>query len=271
MIGAIIGDVVGSVYEFENIKTKNFVPFAGHHGNACTFTDDSVMTLAVALALLGADGNWDLLPAYADRAMHELGRRYPDRGYGERFGMWLFLDGHEPYNSYGNGAAMRVSPVAYAAKDLDEVRLLSKLVTEVTHNHPEGIKGAEATAVCTWMALHGSSKSEIEQLVSAKYYDLGFTLDEIRPTYVFNETCQGTVPQAIKAFLEAADFEDAIKNAVSLGGDSDTLAAITGAIAGAYYEIPGTMREKTVQLLDSSLTAILDRFNAAFGLQRIEP
>lgn len=270
MIGAIIGDIVGSVYEFDNIKAKDFVPFAGYHGNACTFTDDSVMTLAVALALLGADGNWDLLPPYTDRAMHELGRRYPDRGYGERFGMWLFLDGHEPYNSFGNGAAMRVCPVAYAARDLEEAKLLSRLVTGVTHNHPEGLKGAEATAVCTWMALHGSSKSEIEQVVSSEYYDLGFTLNEIRPTYEFNETCQGTVPQAIKAFLEAADFEDAIKNAVSLGGDSDTLAAITGAIAGAFYEIPGVMREKTVQLLGPSLTAILEKFEAKYSKQMSE-
>lgn len=270
MIGAIIGDIVGSVYEFDNIKTKEFVPFASHHGNACTFTDDSVMTLAVALALLGAEGNWNLLPDYTDRAMHELGRRYPDRGYGERFGMWLFLDGHEPYNSFGNGAAMRVSPVAYAAKDLNEVKLLSRLVTGVTHNHPEGLKGAEATAVCTWMALHGSSKSEIEQVVSTEYYDLGFTLDEIRPSYEFNETCQETVPQAIKAFLEASDYDDAIKNAVSLGGDSDTLAAITGAIAGAYYDIPSAMREKAVHLLGPSLTAILGRFDAAFPQHRNE-
>lgn len=270
MIGAIIGDIVGSVYEFDNIKTKDFVPFAGYHGNTCTFTDDSVMTLAVALALLGVDGKWDLLPAYTDCAMHELGRRYPDRGYGERFGMWLFLDGHEPYNSFGNGAAMRVSPVAYVAKDLDEVKLLSRLVTGVTHNHPEGLKGAEANAVCTWMALHGSSKTEIEQVVSSEYYDLGFTLDEIRPTYEFNETCQETVPQAIKAFLEAADFEDAIKNAVSLGGDSDTLAAITGAIAGAYYEIPSIMRQRTVQLLGPSLTAILERFDSKYCKQMKE-
>ena len=180
--------------------------------------------------------------------------------------MWLFLDGHEPYNSFGNGAAMRISPVAYAARDLDEAKLLSGLVTGVTHNHPEGLKGAEATAVCTWMALHGSGKDEIEQVISAEYYDLRFTLDEIRPAYEFDVTCQGTVPQAIKAFLEAKDFEDAVRNAVSLGGDSDTLAAITGAIAGAYYKIPNVMREKTVQLLTPSLKAILDRFEAKYDI-----
>ena len=224
MIGAIVGDIAGSVYEFDNIKTKDFVLFADYNGHSCGFTDDTVMTMAVALALVAAKDDWTKLPGFVDTAMHELGTRYPDAGYGERFGMWIFLDGHEPYNSFGNSAAMRVSPVAYAAKDISEVKYLSRLVTEITHNHPEGLKGAEAAAVCTWMALHGYSKQKILDCVSDQYYDISFSLDEIRPTYSFNETCQNTVPQAIVAFRESVDFEDAIKNAISLGGDSDTLA-----------------------------------------------
>ena len=265
MIGAVVGDIAGSVYEFDNIKTKNFVLFADHNGHSCGFTDDTVMTMAVALALVAAKDDWTKLPGYVDTAMHELGTRYPDAGYGERFGMWIFLDGHEPYNSFGNGAAMRVSPVAYAAKDISEVKYLSRLVTGITHNHPEGLKGAEAAAVCTWMALHGYSKQKILDCVSDQYYDISFSLDEIRPTYSFNETCQNTVPQAIVAFRESVGFEDAIKNAVSLGGDSDTLACITGAIAGAYYGIPAEIYQKAVECLDGRLRNILETFEKQFG------
>lgn len=224
------------------------------------------MTMAVALALVAAKGDWTQLSGFVDTAMHELGMRYPDAGYGERFGMWIFLDGHAPYNSFGNGAAMRVSPVAYAAKDISEAKYLSRLVTGITHNHPEGLKGAEVTAVCTWMALHGQSKQDIFDLVSSQYYSMGFTLDEIRPTYSFNETCQDTVPQAIAAFLESTDFEDAIKNAISIGGDSDTLACITGAVAGAFYGVPDQIREKAMSLLDIRLTAILNQFEKAYIL-----
>ena len=266
MIGAVVGDIAGSVYEFDNIKTKDFDLFADHNGHSCGFTDDTVMTLAVALALVAAKDDWAQLPGFADTAMHKLGTLYPDAGYGERFGMWIFLDGHAPYNSFGNGAAMRVSPVSYAAKDISEVKYLSRLVTEITHNHPEGLKGAEATAVCTWMALHGYSKQQILDCVSTQYYDISFSLDEIRPTYSFNEACQNTVPQAIVAFRESVDFEDAIKNAISLGGDSDTLACITGAIAGAFYGVPGQIREKVLSLLDMRLTSILNQFELAYML-----
>lgn len=264
MIGAIVGDIVGSVYEFDNIKTKDFELFGDHHGNVCTFTDDTVMTAAVAIALLAAKGNWDRLKTDLDTAMHYLGKLYPNAGYGERFGMWIFLDGHEPYNSFGNGAAMRVSPVAYAASDIEEVKRLSRIVTEITHNHPEGVKGAEATAVCIWLALHGASKEEIADRVKQDYYNIDFTLDDIRSTYQFNESCQETVPQAIAAFLEAAGFDDAIRNAVSLGGDSDTLACITGGIAGAYYGVPENIRMRALQLLDKRLTMIYEQFCSAY-------
>ncbi len=266
MIGAIIGAIAGSVYEFDNIKTKDFILFGDHHGAACTFTDDTVMTAAVALALIMSKEDGGSLPEFVDRSMHYLGQRYPDAGYGERFGMWIFLDGHEPYNSFGNGAAMRVSPVAYAAKSIEEVKELSQAVTGITHNHPEGLKGAEATAVCVWMALHGSSKAEIAEYVRSHYYRLDFTLDEIRPDYSFNESCQETVPQAIEAFLESTDFEDAIRNAISLGGDSDTLACITGAIAGAYYGVPDEIRHSALEILDKLLTGIIERFEHTFPI-----
>ena len=265
MIGAVVGDIAGSVYEFDNIKTKDFDLFADHNGHSCGFTDDTVMTLAVALALVAAKDDWAQLPGFADTAMHKLGTLYPDAGYGERFGMWIFLDGHVPYNSFGNGAAMRVSPVSYAAKDISEVKYLSRLVTGITHNHPEGLKGAEAVAACTWMALHGCRKQDISDLVSSQYYSMDFSLDEIRPTYSFNETCQDTVPQAIAAFLELSDFVDAIKNAISIGGDSDTLACITGAIAGAYYGVPADVSQKALQILDPRLRTILEAFEKAFS------
>ncbi len=265
MIGAIIGDIAGSVYEFDNIKTKDFVMFGNYKGQACTFTDDTVMTAAVALALISVKEEGGDLARKTDIFMHSLGKLYPNAGYGERFGMWVFFDEHEPYHSYGNGAAMRVSPVAYAASSMEEVKSLSKTVTEITHNHPEGLKGAEATAVCTWMALQGATKQEIRKYVCAHYYSLALSLDEIRPGYSFNETCQDTVPQAITAFLESTDFEDAIRNAISLGGDSDTLACITGAIAGAHYGVPDDIRRSAITFLDNRIGGILGRFELTFG------
>lgn len=260
MIGAIVGDVVGSVYEFSNIRTKDFPLFK----KGCFATDDSIMTLAVAKALMTADlKDMQSLRKVAVTCMKEVGRPYPGCGYGGRFFDWIYSSDSQPYNSFGNGAAMRVSPVAYAAKSIEEVRMFSKAVTEVTHNHPEGLKGAEATAVGTWYALHGMSKEEIGKKLS-EYYDLNFTLDEIRPTYCFNETCQDTVPQAIAAFLESSGFEDAIRNAISIGGDSDTLACITGAIAGAYYGVPREIRKQTVSYLDSPLLKIFKQFSRKY-------
>lgn len=259
MLGAIVGDIVGSIYEFDNHRSKEFPLFSAN----CFATDDSIMTLAVAKALVEWKQGAGELDDLAVRYMQEVGRPYPGCGYGGRFRGWMYSDDPEPYNSFGNGAAMRVSPVAYVAGSLEEVKALSKAVTGVTHNHPEGLKGAEATAVATWMALHGASKEKIGEHIRENYYDIAFTLDEIRPVYQFNETCQDTVPQAIEAFLESEDFEDAIRNAISVGGDSDTLAAITGAIAGAYYGIPQGIANQAQSYLDNRLKSILHDFGAA--------
>ena len=256
MIGAIIGDIVGSRFEWNNIKSKNFTLFT----NKCFFTDDSVMTIAVVDALMRADGNIEILPKYAVESMQRIGRPYPDCGYGGSFYHWMYSENPQPYNSYGNGAAMRVSGCGFAAKTSEEVKALSKAVTEVTHNHPEGIKGAEATAVSIFLARSGKSIEEIRRYINDEYYPMDFTLDEIRDTYEFNETCQDTVPQALEAFFESVDFEDAIRNAISIGGDSDTLAAITGGIAEAYYGIPQSIKNKALSYLDKELLQIVNRF-----------
>ena len=261
MVGAIIGDVAGSRFEFNNRRSKEFILF---HPN-CRPTDDSVMTLAVGQALMNCEGDWTKLKDEAVACMRRIGKRYPAAGYGGRFYRWLLLsDDPEPYNSYGNGAAMRVSAVGYVAKDMEEAKRLSRAVTEVTHNHPEGIKGAEATVACMMLAKEGKTIDEIRAYVNEHYYTMDFTLDEIRPTYRFNETCQQTVPQAIEAFLESTGYEDAIRNAISIGGDSDTLAAITGAIAGMYYGIPEDLREKLNGFMDPYLIRILEAFEAKY-------
>ena len=259
MIGAIIGDIVGSRFECNNIKSKDFDLFSA----GCFFTDDSVMTIAVADALIRAKGNLDILSEYAVESMQLIGRPFPDCGYGGSFYHWMYSDNPKPYGSYGNGAAMRVSACGFAAKSLEEAKALSKAVTEVTHNHPEGIKGAEATVVAIYLARSGYSIEEIQQHISTKYYPMDFTLDEIRDTYEFNETCQDTVPQALKAFFESLDFEDAIRNAISIGGDSDTLAAITGGIAEAYYGVPQDIKDKALNYLDEDLLQIVNRFYAS--------
>lgn len=260
MIGAIAGDVVGSIYEFDNHRSKKFPLFS----KGCFATDDSIMTLAVAKALIEWKRTGERLSDLTVKYMQQVGRPYPGCGYGGRFLQWIYSDNPEPYNSFGNGAAMRVSPVAYVAWSLQEARELSHAVTAVTHNHPEGLKGAEATAVATWMALDGRSKDEIGAYVNQNYYKLDFTIDEIRPTYWFNETCQDTVPQAIQAFLESDSFEDAIRTAISVGGDSDTLATITGAIAGAYYGVPDDIRGEAESYLDSTLYGIYREFRQEF-------
>ena len=256
MFGAIIGDIVGSRFEWNNIKTKEF-DFLTYR---CEFTDDSVMSLAIAKALLAFSGNYDSLGDFAVKAMQEIGRPYPNCGYGGMFRQWMYSDNPKPYNSFGNGAAMRVSSCGFVASTIDEAILLSHKVTEVTHNHPEGIKGAEATAVCIFLARTGSSILEIRDYVDKHYYPMNFTLDGIRDNYKFNETCQNTVPQAIMAFLESTSFEDAIRNAVSIGGDSDTLAAITGGIAEAYYGVPTEIRKHALTFLDETLLGILNAF-----------
>lgn len=245
-LGAIIGDIVGSVYEWNNIKTKEFPLFS----SKCFPTDDSIMTLAIAKALLECNGSYVELSQKAIDNMRLLGSLYPNAGYGGRFSSWLKALEPKPYNSFGNGSAMRVSAVCYAAASIEQVKDLSYKVTAVTHNHIEGIKGAEATAVAVYMTLQGSSMQEIKDVFIKDYYPMGFTLDEIRDTYSFNETCQNTVPQALEAFFESTGFEDAIRNAISIGGDSDTLAAITGAVAGAYYGVPEEIKMRAISFLD---------------------
>lgn len=256
MLGAIIGDTVGSRFEWHNHRSKDF-DFLTYK---CEPTDDSIMTLAIAKAILKSEGKVNKLPDLAVRYMQQLGRLYPDAGYGGAFREWIRSNNPKPYNSFGNGAAMRVSPVGFAAKSLDEAKAMSKAVTKVTHNHPEGIKGAEATTVAIFMALHGKSMLEIRDYIDKNYYPMNFTLDGIRDSYQFNETCQDTVPQAMMAFFESTGFEDAIRNAISIGGDSDTLAAITGGIAEAYYGIPSEIRKHELTFLDERLLAILVEF-----------
>ncbi len=268
MIGAIIGDIVGSVYEFDSIKTKDFPLFGNYHGERCEFTDDSVMTLAVAKALLEAAPDRFDLSACADHWMHEIGRHYPDCGYGEHFGMWVFLDESQPYNSYGNGSAMRVSPVAWAAHSIFDAIRLSDYVTRVSHNHPEGMKGAQAVAACVYLARTGESKETIRDYVRKHFYPLEETLAEIRPEYRFHVSCQRSVPQAIQCFLEAESFEDAIRNAVSLGGDSDTQAAIAGSIAGPFFGIPKDIRQQAVGFLSDELQDILFAFEEVYGTNK---
>lgn len=256
MLGAIIGDIVGSRFEWNNIKTKDFEFLADN----CFFTDDSVMTIAVADALMKTRGNPDALSEQAIKSMQKIGRPYPDCGYGGNFYYWIYTDNPQPYNSFGNGSAMRVSACGFVAKSLEEAKALSESVTKVSHNHPEGIKGAEATAVAIYLARTGSSIEQIEQYINDNYYPMDFTLDGIRDTYEFNEICQDTVPQALKAFFESTGFEDAIRNAISIGGDSDTLAAITGGVAEAYYGIPDSIREKALIYLDERLREVVERF-----------
>ncbi|WP_428912518.1 ADP-ribosylglycohydrolase family protein [Niallia sp. Krafla_26] len=270
MIGAIIGDIVGSRFEFNNHRSKEFELFTAE----CRVTDDSIMTLAIAKALMetekrvkpsfvegGYDNEFDtILKRMSIKYMQEMGRQYPNCGFGGMFSQWVFSDNPKPYNSFGNGATMRISPVGFISRTVKEVCSLSEIVTRVTHNHVEGLKGAEATAVAIFMAKQGIPKKEIDNTINLHYYSLDFTIDEIRDTSPFNETCQETVPQAIQAFLESSSFEDAIRTAVSVGGDSDTLAAITGAIAEAYYGVLENIKEKALTYLDHNLRSIYEEW-----------
>lgn len=256
MLGAIIGDIVGSRFEWNNIKSKEF-EFLTYK---CFLTDDSIMTLALAQAVLVSKPDYSDLSQNAVKCMQSVGRNYPDCGYGGRFRQWMFSSNPQPYNSYGNGAAMRVSPAGFAATSLEQAKALARMITEVTHNHPEGLKGAEATATAIYMARSGNSILEIRDFIDKNYYPMNFTLEGIRSTYKFNETCQDTVPQALMAFFESTDFEDAIRNAISIGGDSDTLAAICGGIAEAYYGIPSDVRKHALTFLDKRLLQILVAF-----------
>lgn len=262
MFGAILGDIIGSPYEFDlyNIKTKEFPLFSKYS----TITDDSVMTLAVALGFMAApaEADDDTLRRFITLAMQDIGNRYPNAGYGGRFRVWLFRRLSEPYNSYGNGSAMRVSSAAWLFNDIDSVRRGARLSADVTHNHPEGIKGAEATAAAIYLARTGSSKTEIKNYIETEFgYDLNRTCDEIRPTYKHKESCQETVPEAITAFLEGESFEDVIRTAVSLGGDCDTLTCIAGSIAEGFYGVPEELKAECRSRLPQDLLAILDEFS----------
>ena len=259
MIGAIIGDIAGSRFEWHNHKSKEFELFT----NRCGPTDDSIMTLAVAKAIMNCAGDYSRLESEAISCMQEYGRRYPDASYGGRFYRWIFSSNPKPYNSYGNGAAMRVSPCGFAAKSLEEAMLLARTVTQVTHNHPESMKAAEAVISAIYLARIGKTLDEIQDYITERYYRIDFTLDEIRPSYHFDVSCQGSVPQAFAALFESSDFEDAIRNAISIGGDSDTIAAITGGMAEAYYGVPEDIRKQAMGFLDDDLSGILLEFEKA--------
>lgn len=267
MYGAILGDIIGSPFEFDRgDKTKDFKLFS----RRSHFTDDSVMTLAVCEALLkvGQDVTVKEIEDAVISSMQSWGRRYPHAGYGGYFRRWLTARHPEPYNSYGNGSAMRVSAAGWLYDSLEKTRVVAKATANVTHNHPEGIKGAEATASAIFMARNGSSKEEIKKYIENEFhYDLNRTLNEIRPGYHMDETCQKTVPEAIIAFLEAKDFEDAIRNAVSLGGDTDTLGAITGSIAEAYYGIPEWLITECRKRINKDMRIVLDDFNDVLSNQ----
>jgi ADP-ribosylglycohydrolase len=254
MIGAIAGDTIGSVFEWNNVKTKNFPLFST---DSC-FTDDTVLTVALAEAILtGAD---------YDRVMRAYYYRYPAAGYGGSFHGWALSDAPAPYSSWGNGAAMRISPAAYAYDTLEEVLLRSEHFTAVTHNHPEGVKGGQATAAAIFIARKGGSKADIRHFIEDRFgYNLSRTVDEIRPTYDFDESCQGTVPEALICLLEASDFEDAIRNAISIGGDSDTLACIAGAVAEPLFGgVPELIAKVVLGKLDPYLRGVTTDFIAKY-------
>ena len=261
MYGAILGDMIGAPYEFDRgDKTKNFPLFS----RESQFTDDSVMTVAVTEALLelNKEASEDDVHREVISSMRAWGRKYPYAGYGARFISWLFeQDEPRPYGSYGNGSAMRVSAAGWLYDTIEETRRYARMTAEVTHDHPEGIKGAEATAAAIYMARKGASKNEIKEYVIKEFdYDLSRTCDEIRPGYHHVESCQKTVPEAITAFLEGADFEDVIRTAVSLGGDCDTLTCIAGSIAEAFYGVPEELKSECRERLPEDMLEVLGRF-----------
>ena len=267
MIGAIIGDVVGSRFEFHNLLSKEFDFLT----RRCRFTDDTVMTCAVAQGLMDSADDYSDLSEKTVTAMQTIGRQYPNCGYGARFIHWMFSDNPQPYNSCGNGSAMRVSPVGFVARDVEEAKRLSAAVTRISHNHPEGMKGAEATAVAIVMARQGKTKDEIRTAME-EYYDLGMTVDRYRREWQGHgkEICQISVPQALVCFLEGEDYEDVIRNCISIGGDSDTIAAIAGGIAEGYYGVPEEYTRKLFKYLDPTLTDIVNAFRARYMKSKAE-
>ena len=263
MYGAILGDIIGSPYEFDRgSKRKGFPLFS----RESAFTDDTVMTAAVAEAFLDKPGDAAGIRTRLVERMQHWGKAYPHAGYGLRFLRWLEDTDPQPYNSFGNGSAMRVSPVAWLYDDLETVRKMARLSAEVTHNHPEGIKGAEATAAVIFLARTGSTKQAIKGYIEEQFhYNLSRTCDQIRPAYFHVESCQETVPEAITAFLEGESFEDVIRTAVSLGGDCDTLTCIAGSMAEAFYGVPEELKQACREYLDENILPVLERFLAAAG------
>ncbi len=266
MLGAIAGDIIGSIYKFHNIKTKDFPLF----DDESTFTDDTVLTVAVAEVILNADTFPDNTK-YIDQLQYTENFKlyyseYPEAGYGDKFREWATSNSTEPYNSWGNGSAMRVSPIASAFDDLDTVLQEAQNSAGVTHNHPEGIKGAQATAAAIFLARTGYDKSSIKSYIQNSFgYNLQPSLSDIRPNYEFHKSCPDSLPQAIIAFLESTDFEDAIRNAISIGGDSDTIACITGSIAEAFYGgVPQEIAEWALSKLDEPLWRVTDKFMSQY-------
>ena len=266
MLGAIIGDICGSVYEFDNCKDFDRIEL---FADGCSFTDDTVMTIAVAQALMDADNNVsgrfdtkeELFGALLPKSMRYYGEVFPYAGYGGRFATWLQIWDPKPYNSYGNGSAMRVSSVGWAFNTLEETLRFAEISAAVTHNHPEGIKGAKAVAGAVFLARNGADKKAVRDIVEGLGYDLDFTIDEIRPSYRHDESCQNSVPQGIKCFLESTDFEQCIRLTLSLGGDCDTTAAMSGAIAEAFYGVPDWMKEEALKRLPEPMYSVYMRFD----------
>ncbi len=263
MYGAIIGDIIGSRFEFDNgSKTREFELFT----KECDFTDDTVMTIAVAEALLnaGPDADEKTVKTELIRSMKKWGKKYPHAGYGARFIGWVLSDDPEPYGSYGNGSGMRVSPVGWLYDSLERTREVARWTAEVTHNHPEGIKGAESVAAAIFMARNGSSKEEIKDYIVSEFgYDLSRTLNEIQPGYYHVEDCMRTMPEAFECFLEAESYEECIRNVIYIGGDTDTLGAIAGAVAEAFWGIPANIVMDAKEFIPEDIDAVISRFNTA--------
>lgn len=261
LLGTIIGDIAGSRFELVNNKYGKEFEFLHKY---CRYTDDSVMTLAVAKAFSESKEDYSNFEEQVVKSMTEVGRKYPSCGYGPSFYRWIMSDDHKPYGSFGNGSAMRISAVGVVAKSIDEIKKLSAIVTNVSHNHPDSINGSEATAVAIYMALNGKSKEEIKEYIEDNYFKIDdLKIDTMKPQY-FHINCVETVKQSLGAFLESTDYEDAIRNAIALGGDSDTIGAITGSIASAYYGIPEDFCNKALEYLDEYLIKIHDDFNEKY-------
>ena len=254
MVGAILGDVIGSRFEFHNYRNIDFTLFT----NESTFTDDTVCTIAFMDWCLHAK---EKTPETATMYLHKWCNKYPYSGYGGRFYRWVHSNNPRPYGSYGNGAAMRISPIGYIAKDLDELNTLSDMVTGITHNHPEGLKGARVVATCIYMARHNASREDIREYAISQYPEIsGLNYETLKRTFEFNETCQGTVPQAIYCFLISDSFEDCIRKTISIGGDCDTTAAMSGAIAEAFYDIPNRIKLEVRKYLTKEMLDVIDEF-----------